>query len=110
MVAVPPDAPDVIAPVVGFIDTIEVLLLLQVPPDGVPVNVAVFTAQNDVVPVIEGVGLIVTIVPVGLPHAVVKWIVVVPVVRPLKSPFEAPIVATTVLLLLHVPAPARSDN
>src|SRR5438309_2290476 len=104
MVDVPADTP-VITPVVLPVVATAVLLLLQMPPDDELLNVVVTPEHTVTVPVMpEGFVfaasvLVATLHP--LPRSYV--IVVVPVVTPDTMPVVLPIVATAVLLLLHIP-------
>ena len=86
------------------------LLDIQVPPDVPSDNVSVPPPAHKVpIPVMAvGNGFIVSIVVAIQPVAVtLKVIVVVPAVTPVTTPDVVPIVATEVVLLLHVP-PAPS--
>ena len=84
-----------------------VLLLLQVPPPEPSVNAVDDPAQTFRLPVIPpGTVLTVTVVVVIQPVDSVYVIVDVPGVPPVTKPEADPIVATTVLLLIHVPPPA----
>ena len=99
-VTIPDEDPTIATPVAP---------LVHVPPVGVPDNDdELLPAHIIEVPVREGDALTVTVTPTGVPHPVVKLIIVVPADTPVTTPVEEPIVATAVLLLVHVPAPARS--
>ena len=107
IIDVPPVADPVIVPELDPTDAIDGLLLDHVPPVGIPVNVVGMVPQNDAEPEIDGVWFTVT-VPPALPQLFEKPIIVVPAVNPFTNPVTEPIVATAVLLLVQVPAPARS--
>ncbi len=102
MVAVPADTPEII-PVVDPAIAIAVLLLLHVPVPALLSVVAELT-QTDVVPVIaDGTGLIVTSVVSLQPVVNLYVTIAVPTETAATMPVPDPTVATSVLLLLHVP-------
>ena len=77
-------------------------LLLHVPPASVLLSGVVAPAQTVVAPVtVAGTALTVTTDVVLQPVVSVKVISVVPALRPVSTPDEAPIVATAGLLLVH---------
>ena len=84
------------------------LLLLHVPPAGVPVSVVVLPAQIVVVPVM-GAGSAFTVATAVLKQPLgdsLYVMVALPgVVPPVITPVPIPIVAVPVALLLHVPVP-----
>jgi hypothetical protein len=94
-------------PVAEPATAIAVLLLLQVPPVVAEDKVLVAPRQMPVVPVIDaGAGL--TVRMADLAHPVedsVNIMLEFPAETALMVPLVAPMVATVVLLLLHVPAP-----
>ena len=81
------------------------LKLLQTPPAGLPVKVAVTPGHNSgAIDVISGNGFIVTSLVVKQPVALeVKVMIAVPRLTPVITPEPVAAVATAVLLLLHVP-------
>jgi len=86
----------------------DVLLLLQVPPVGLDVNVEELPTQDDAVPVIAaGNGLTVNTAVVKHPVGNVYVIVELPAVNvAVTSPVNAPIPATEVVPLVQLPPPA----
>jgi hypothetical protein len=103
MVVVPGEMPPTIPEVMSAVPT-KVLLLLHVPPADVLLNAVVDPSHTAVVPPIKpGIGLVVTSIntlqPVGNAYVIVD----VPTAPPVVMPELEPMVATTVLLLAHVP-------
>jgi hypothetical protein len=110
MLAVPVPVP-VTIPVLPTVAT-EVLLLAQVPPGVALDNESVVPMQINAPP--EGLiaaGLPLTdTVDVTKQVALAYVIIAVPTVTPVTIPVDEPMVATDVLLLLHVPPPVALDN
>jgi hypothetical protein len=81
------------------------LKLLQTPPAGLPVKVAVASGHNSgAIDVTSGNGFTVTSLVVKQPVALeVKVMIAVPRLTPVITPEPVAAVATAVLLLLHVP-------
>lgn len=82
--------------------------LVHVPPVVALLNVVVL--QKEVTPVIGVSGLTVTVTEAIQPITVVYCMVVTPFEMPVTIPDVAPIVATVVLLLVHVPPGVASVN
>jgi hypothetical protein len=100
-----PAATPVTTPVEEPIVAADVLLLTHVPPAAF-VKVVVAPAQIEVVPVIAaGTALTETTPFTEQPVANIYVTEAVPEATPVTTPLEEPIVATDVLLLLHVPLP-----
>jgi len=92
---------------------IVVLLLLHVPPPVRSPNGVVFPEHTDSVPVILcGPGFTVTVAVVAQPAVDVYVMIALPpgFAPPVKDPEVDPMVATVVLLLLHVPPDNGSPN
>ena len=108
MVGLPAEIPTS-TPVVGTTVACAVLLLLQVPP-AVPLAsvIAEFTHTGAIPVMAPGFGLIVSDAVIIQPVGKVYVIVEVPVDTPVAIPLAEPIVATAVLLLVHVPPPDAS--
>jgi hypothetical protein len=103
MVTVPEETP-VTIPVEEPTVATAVLLLIQVPPNVVSLNVAVDPEQIPETPAIApGEGLIVTVALTEQPPDEVKVTVAVPWATPLTIPDAEPIVAILVPDILHVP-------
>ena len=106
IVAVPPVTPQTL-PVEEPTVAILVLLLLHVPPDGLELSVLQTPLHIDAVPVIAaGVALTVTVAVADADEeqADTEYVItVVPGATEVTIPEVDPIVATDVLLLLHVP-------
>ena len=83
---------------------------LHVPPPAASVSVVVLPWQTFSMPEIGASGVTVTTAVAVQPAAVVYTIVDVPLVRPLTRPVPKPMVATAVLLLLHVPPGVASAS
>ena len=99
-----PATTPVATPVDALMVAIPVLLLLQVPPAVALVRVVVVAGHAlSVPPIPGGAELILTIVVALQPEADEKLIVEVPAATPVTMPEEEPMVATEVLLLVHVP-------
>jgi hypothetical protein len=78
--------------------------MLQVPPVGVLLNVVTELTHTAAVPAItEGTGCTVTVAVTQHPVPYAYVIIAVPAKTPVAIPVAEPIVATDVLLLLHVP-------
>ena|ERR1043165_8427344 len=90
----------------------EVLLLLHVPHDKDEVNIVDEPAHTLAVPDIDGTGFtsISSVVVQPKVPVLVKVIVTLPTARPVTSPEVEPIVATSVLLLLHNTPEPVPDN
>lgn len=101
MVAVPGPTPDV-TPVDILTVAIVVLLLLHAPPPARLLSMVALPWQNAVVPVMGNSALMLTVVVAIHPAGVVYVIVDVPAASALTLP-TASMVATVVLLLVHVP-------
>jgi hypothetical protein len=102
IVALPATAP-VTMPVEPIAAMAE-LLLLHVPPEGVPLKVVVAPEHTTLVPVTDGVAT--TVTSRVLVHPVLLAVNVmddVPDETPATAPRPVPTVATETLLLLHVP-------
>src|ERR1043165_9782443 len=85
---------------------------LQTPPGATLLNVVALPGQTVAVPVIApalGMGLTVALLVALHPEEAVYEIRTVPTATPVTMP-EVPTVATSVLLLVHVPPGARSIN
>ena len=106
MVVVPAAKADTIPPGLVIVAT-PVFVLLHVPPVVASLSIVVVPAHILVVPVIGVAGFTVTTAVAEQPAAVMKVIVEVPGDTPVIIPVAAPAVATAVLLLLQVPAPAE---
>ena len=103
MVAVPAVAPAVTTPVLPTLAMVA-LLLLHTPPPVASASVLVAPVHAYKVPVIAaGDALTVTVARAVQPDAIVYVIVAVPADTPVSAPVAAFMVATPVLLLLHVP-------
>lgn len=103
---VPADTP-VMMPEDEPMATIAVLPLAHVPPVTELLNVVVEPIQVAIVPVIAGGGGMTVTMPVTV-HPVpesLNVIVEVPAIFPVTIPEDEPMVATIVLLLVHVPEP-----
>jgi hypothetical protein len=102
---VPADKPET-KPVVALIDANVVDDIDHTPPAGVADIVADSPTQRLLLPVgVVGLGLIVMIAVRMQPVPRVYVMVEVPALTPRAIPEPLPIVATAVLLLLHVPPP-----
>jgi hypothetical protein len=100
-----PDTTPVVAPT----EAINELLLLHEPPEVASLRVVVAPAHIDAVPRIDVGELPTVIVTVFVqPGTVVYVTLVVPTLRPAKTPLVEPMVPTDVLLLLHVPPDVAS--
>lgn len=84
------------------------VLLLHVPPGVVLLSVVVL--QNEVTPVIGASGFTVSVTDATHPVITVYCIVVVPFDTPVTNPVTGSMVATVVLLLLHVPPVVALDR
>ncbi len=99
-----PGATPVTKPVVAFTVAVDVLPLVHTPPGVVFDRVVLNVGQTDAVPVIAaGAGLTVATLEATQPPGITYEIVDVPELYPTAIPDVAPMPATTVLLLLHVP-------
>ena len=88
---------------------VEVLLLLQEPPETDSIKVVVRPAHTVVVPVIAaGTAFTVIAVVRVQPEPIEYEIVAVPVPIPVTTPVPEPMVPTAVLLLVHVPPAVAS--
>ena len=111
----PDTDPLVIIPVLGDI-VVAVATVVgvadHVPPDVMSLSVIVAPSGHKLLaPVIPaGKGLTVTTAVAGEPQPSLYIIVVVPVATVETIPFDAPIVATVVVLLVHVPPFGLSDK
>ncbi len=99
-----PAATPVTSPLVLLTVARAVLLLLHKPPVGLEASVIIAPVQTVPAPVIA-VGAVLTFTVVVTEQVVGKVyvITVLPIVNPFTTPVDEPIVATAILLLLHVP-------
>lgn len=102
-----PADPPVITPVDELMVAIIMGLMLHVPPGVGSVTVSVEPTQTVPVPTLIGAGSALTVNTddVKQPPGSVYVIVVVPSAKVVTTPVEALMVATVVLLLVHVPPP-----
>ena len=90
-------------------EAIAVLLLVHVPPFTASLNVASEPAQTfDGPEIVDGGGTTVSVVAAAQPVLSVNVILVVPAVSPDTMPVDDVIVATVLLLLVHVPGAEAS--
>src|SRR4051794_29624715 len=93
----------VTTPVLRFTDATAALLLLHVPPAGLPLNGLTAPAHTFVLPLtVPGVAFIVAITVRAQPLVPVYTMPVLPADWPVTTP-EVPTVAIAALLLDHVP-------
>lgn len=103
IVTVPAVTP-VTSPLVLFTVARAALLLLHNPPVGLVASIVMACVQTVPAPVIAvGAVLTFTVVVTEQVEGNVYVITVLPIVSPFTTPVDEPIVATPILLLLHVP-------
>ena len=104
MTDTPADTPVTIPPVELMVAT-DVLTLVQPPPETPSLSVIIAPTHTGTFPVMPvGVGLTVIVSASAQPPVTVYEIMVVPRANPDTIPEDAPMVATVVLPLTHVPA------